>query len=181
MAKQNSQGGLVEMGKVMPKYPDIHVELSTDGTLVDIVADRFDAGVRLGEHLAKDMIAVRIGPDLRQAVVGSRGYFKQHPKPTNPHGLTQHRRSAGADRGCCRADQGSAGGGQGPPLGSVRNGRRHAAPRSCDASGQRRTERVLDALARAGADRHSAVRATRYRLRAVEPARRRIPNRRDRF
>jgi len=79
------------LAPLLAKYPDIHVELSTDGTLVDIVADRFDAGVRLGEQLAKDMIAVRIGPDLRQAVVGSPGYFKRHPKPTNPHELTQHR------------------------------------------------------------------------------------------
>jgi DNA-binding transcriptional LysR family regulator len=79
------------LAPLLARYPDIHVELSTDGTLVDIVADRFDAGVRLGEQLAKDMIAVRIGPDLRQAVVGAPSYFKQHPKPTHPHELTQHR------------------------------------------------------------------------------------------
>lgn len=79
------------LAPLLAKYPDIHVELSTDGTLVDIVADRFDAGVRLGEQLAKDMIAVRISPDLRLAVVGSPGYFKRHGKPGNPHDLTTHR------------------------------------------------------------------------------------------
>ena len=79
------------LAPLLAKFPDIHVELSTDGTLVDIVADRFDAGVRLGEQLAKDMIAVPIGPDLRLAVVGSPGYLKRHGKPANPHDLTAHR------------------------------------------------------------------------------------------
>lgn len=79
------------LAPLLAKYPDIHVELSTDGTLVDIVADRFDAGVRLGEQLAQDMIAVRIGPDLRMAVVGSPGYFKEHGRPTHPDQLVKHR------------------------------------------------------------------------------------------
>lgn len=79
------------LAPLLARFPDIHVELSTDGTLVDIVADRFDAGVRLGEQLAKDMIAVRIGPDLRQAVVGSPEYFARHAKPADPHDLTVHR------------------------------------------------------------------------------------------
>ena len=57
--------------KLLPDYPDIHVELSIDSGLTDIVAERFDAGVRLGELVAKDMVAVRIGPDLRMAVVGA--------------------------------------------------------------------------------------------------------------
>src|ERR1700739_1256798 len=65
--------------KLLPDYPDIHVELSVDSGLTDIVTERFDAGVRLGEALAKDMIAVRIGPDLRMAVVGSPTYFKTRP------------------------------------------------------------------------------------------------------
>ena len=56
-------------------YPDINVELGLDSGFTDIVAERFDAGVRLGEQVAKDMIAVRIGPDLRMAVVGSPAYF----------------------------------------------------------------------------------------------------------
>lgn len=82
---------LPALAPLLAKFPDIHVELSTDGTLVDIVADRFDAGVRLGEQLAKDMIAVPIGPALRLAVVGSPDYFRRHPRPTNPQELTSHR------------------------------------------------------------------------------------------
>ena len=76
---------------LMADYPDIQIELDLDGTLVDIVADRFDAGVRLGEQLADDMIAVRIGPDLRLAVVGSPAYFMRHPVPQSPQALTAHR------------------------------------------------------------------------------------------
>jgi DNA-binding transcriptional LysR family regulator len=73
------------------EYPDIHVELDLSGALVDIIADRFDAGVRLGEQLANEMIAVRIGPDLRMAVVGSPEYFTRHPIPQVPQDLTAHR------------------------------------------------------------------------------------------
>jgi DNA-binding transcriptional LysR family regulator len=76
--------------KLLPDYPDIHVELSIDSGLTDIVTDRFDAGVRLGEALAKDMIAVRIGPDLRMAIVGSPTYFKKRPIPKTPHDLSEH-------------------------------------------------------------------------------------------
>jgi len=76
---------------LMLQYPDIHIELDLDATLVDIVADRFDAGVRLGEQLANEMIAVRIGPDLRLAVVGSPDYFKRHAVPQSPQDLTSHR------------------------------------------------------------------------------------------
>lgn len=76
--------------KLLPDYPDIHVELSIDSSLTDIVAERFDAGVRLGEALAKDMVAVRIGPDLRMAVVGSPAYFKKRPIPRTPHDLAAH-------------------------------------------------------------------------------------------
>jgi DNA-binding transcriptional LysR family regulator len=74
----------------LPQYPDVHVELSLDSALTDIVAQRFDAGVRLGEHLARDMVAVRIGPDLRMAVVGSPSYFDARPKPKRPQDLTAH-------------------------------------------------------------------------------------------
>jgi|SRR5579862_4371158 len=77
--------------RLLPDYPDIHVELSIDSGLTDIVAERFDAGVRLGEALAKDMIAVRIGPDLRMAVVGSPAYFRERPVPQTPHDLAEHR------------------------------------------------------------------------------------------
>lgn len=72
-------------------YPDVQVELSMDNGFVDIVADRFDAGVRLGESIAKDMIAVRIGPELRMAAVASPAYFERNPPPRTPHDLAQHR------------------------------------------------------------------------------------------
>lgn len=61
------------------------------GALADIVSDRFDAGVRLGEHVAKDMIAVRIGPDLRMAVMCSADYLERHAAPRTPHDPTDHR------------------------------------------------------------------------------------------
>lgn len=77
--------------RVLADYPDIEIELSIDGALTNIVEDRFDAGVRLGESLEKDMIAVRIGPDLRMAVVGSPGYFARHPAPKTPRELIAHR------------------------------------------------------------------------------------------
>jgi len=77
--------------RLLPKYPDVSIELSIDQGLTDIVAGRFDAGVRLGEQVAKDMIAVRIGPDLRMAVVGAPSYFAKHPRPKTPHDLTDHK------------------------------------------------------------------------------------------
>jgi DNA-binding transcriptional LysR family regulator len=77
--------------RLLPDYPDIAVELSVDTGLRDIVADRFDAGVRLGEQIAKDMIAVRIGPDLRMAAVAAPDYLSRHPAPMTPLDLTQHR------------------------------------------------------------------------------------------
>lgn len=79
------------LARLLPEYPDIHVEVVIDYGLKDIVAERFDAGVRLGEQLAKDVIAVRIGPDMRMAVFGSPSYFKQHPRPRSPQDLTVHR------------------------------------------------------------------------------------------
>lgn len=75
---------------LLPKYPDVQVELSVDTGLRDIVADRFDAGVRLGGQVDKDMIAVRIGPDLRMAVVAAPGYFRKHGKPATPTDLAGH-------------------------------------------------------------------------------------------
>jgi hypothetical protein len=76
--------------KLLPNYPDIKVELTVDYGLVDIVAERYDAGVRLGEQLAKDMIAVRIGPDMRMAVVGAPSYLARRPQPRKPQDLTAH-------------------------------------------------------------------------------------------
>jgi DNA-binding transcriptional LysR family regulator len=76
--------------RLLPNYPDVHVELVVESGFTDIVTERFDAGVRLGESIAKDMVAVRIGPDLRMAVVGSPAYFAAHPKPRMPQDLAQH-------------------------------------------------------------------------------------------
>jgi DNA-binding transcriptional LysR family regulator len=76
--------------KLLADYPDIHIELDLDSGFTDIVTERFDAGVRLGEALANDMVATRIGPDLRMAVVGSPGYFAQRPIPRTPQDLAAH-------------------------------------------------------------------------------------------
>ncbi|MGY5775044.1 LysR family transcriptional regulator [Rhizobium sp. LEGMi135b] len=76
--------------RLLPQYPDIHIELSIDSSLRDIVADRFDAGVRLGEALAKDMIAVKISPDVRMVVVGSPAYLSKNPAPKAPNELAEH-------------------------------------------------------------------------------------------
>ena len=75
----------------MAQYPDINVEVTVDNGLTDIVDGRFDAGVRLGEQVAKDMIAVRIAPDLRMAVVGSAEYLQRFGVPETPEQLDQHR------------------------------------------------------------------------------------------
>jgi DNA-binding transcriptional LysR family regulator len=76
--------------KLLPQYPDITLEITIDNGLTDIVAERLDAGVRLGEQVAKDMIAVRIGPDMRMAVVGAPDYFKGRKQPRVPQELTDH-------------------------------------------------------------------------------------------
>jgi DNA-binding transcriptional LysR family regulator len=76
--------------RLLPDYPDIVIEVVVDNGLTDIVAERLDAGVRLGEQVAKDMVAVRIGPDVRMAVVGTPDYFKRYPKPRTPEDLTTH-------------------------------------------------------------------------------------------
>jgi DNA-binding transcriptional LysR family regulator len=78
------------LAKFLPGYPDIHVEIIVDYGLTDIVAERYDAGVRPGEQVAKDMIAVPIGPDMRMAVVGAPSYFANRPKPRKPQDLTAH-------------------------------------------------------------------------------------------
>ena len=69
------------LAKLLRRYPDIKVEIIIDYGLTDIVGERFDAGVRSGEQVAKDMIAVRIGPDMRSAVVGAPSYFNTRPEP----------------------------------------------------------------------------------------------------
>ena len=82
---------LPTMKRLLPDNPDISVELTIDYGLSDVVADRFDAGVRLGGEMSKDMIAVRIGPDIPMAIVGSPDYFRTHPIPTAPAQLIDHR------------------------------------------------------------------------------------------
>jgi DNA-binding transcriptional LysR family regulator len=81
---------LPKLGKLLRTYPDIKVEIVIDYGLTDIVAQRFDAGVRGGEQVAKDMIAVRIAPDMRTAVVGAPSYFKRQPVPKRPQDLVNH-------------------------------------------------------------------------------------------
>ena len=76
--------------KLLPDYPDIKIEIVIDYGLTDIVAERFDAGVRAGEMVAQDMVAVRIGPDMRSAVVGAPSYFAKRIRPKTPQDLTAH-------------------------------------------------------------------------------------------
>lgn len=78
------------LSKVLRRYPDIKVELFSDLALTDIVAERFDAGVRFGEQVEKDMVAVRIAPDARLVVVGAPDYLANRPTPITPRDLTQH-------------------------------------------------------------------------------------------
>src|SRR5205823_5587057 len=96
-----------KLAAFLPHYPDIKVEIVTDYGLTDIVAERYDAGVRWGEQVAKDMIGLRIGPDARFAVVGSKSYFTKCPPPQKPQDLvsrpfrtpkrTNFQRSEGGD------------------------------------------------------------------------------------
>ena len=81
---------LPKLARLMRLYPDIKIEMMVDYGLADIVTERYDAGVRSGEQVAKDMIAVRIGPDLRMAVVGAPSYFKSRPAPKRPPDLIGH-------------------------------------------------------------------------------------------
>jgi len=77
--------------RLLPDYPEIRVELVIDYGLTDIAAERYDAGIRTGEQIAKDMIAVRIGPDMRMAVVGAPLYFANRSHPSTPQDLTAHK------------------------------------------------------------------------------------------
>ena len=79
-----------KLARLLPQYPDIKVEISMDYALRDIVADRFDIGVRSGDQVAKDMIAVRIGPPTRMAVVAAPAYVRKHGEPTAPEQLLDH-------------------------------------------------------------------------------------------
>jgi DNA-binding transcriptional LysR family regulator len=79
-----------KLAPLLREYPDIKIEIIIDYGLTDIVAQQYDAGVRSGEQVAKDMIAVRIGPDMRMAVVGAPSYFKKRPVPETPKDLIGH-------------------------------------------------------------------------------------------
>ena len=81
---------LPKLTKLLRHYPDIKVEITIDYGLTDIVAQRYDAGVRSGEQVARDMVAVRIAPDMRMAVVGAPPYFKTRPEPKTPQELIDH-------------------------------------------------------------------------------------------
>ncbi|NNU66101.1 LysR family transcriptional regulator [Rhizobium sp. WYCCWR 11152] len=76
--------------RLLADYPDIQIELTAESGLTDIVAGRYDAGVRLGELVDKDMIAVRIGPEMRMVAVASPAYFARNPTPLTPHDLAKH-------------------------------------------------------------------------------------------
>ena len=76
--------------KLLPQYPDISVEINVNEGLADIVAGRFDAGIRMGEQVEKDMLAVRVSPDIRMAVVGAPSYFSNRKRPETPRDLNEH-------------------------------------------------------------------------------------------
>jgi len=78
------------LAQFLRDYPDITLELYVDYGFINVVEERFDAGIRPGESIAKDMIAVRIGPDWRLLVVGAPAYFAENPPPKTPYELTQH-------------------------------------------------------------------------------------------
>src|SRR6266704_6411229 len=77
--------------RFLASHPDIRVDMIVEDRLIDIVAERIDAGIRFGDIIEKDMIAVRIGPDIKMAVVGAPSYFANHPAPKTPRDLSAHR------------------------------------------------------------------------------------------
>ena len=79
-----------KLAKVLPKYPQIKVEVTTESRFIDIVTERYDIGVRLGDDLARDMTSVRISPDMRITIVGSPAYLSKHPAPLKPQDLSDH-------------------------------------------------------------------------------------------
>jgi DNA-binding transcriptional LysR family regulator len=78
------------LARLAADYPEIEIEVNVDNMLADLVTGRFDAGIRLGEYVERDMVAVRIAPDMRMAIVGTPAYFERHPRPETPQDLTQH-------------------------------------------------------------------------------------------
>jgi DNA-binding transcriptional LysR family regulator len=80
-----------KLGRFARDYPDVELDITTDDSRIDLVAARFDAGIQFGEFIAQDMVAVRVSPDLRPAIVGAPAYFESHAKPASPRDLLQHR------------------------------------------------------------------------------------------
>ncbi|WP_244492563.1 LysR family transcriptional regulator [Aureimonas sp. AU22] len=76
--------------RILPNHPDIKVEVTIDYGLTDIVAERYDAGIRIGEQVAKDMISVPVGPEMRMIIVGAPSYFAGRTAPTRPQDLLEH-------------------------------------------------------------------------------------------
>ena len=79
-----------KLAKVLSRHPDVKLEINAEGGLIDIAAQQYDAGVRLGEQVAKDMVSIRISPDVRFAVVGAKSYFATHTSPKTPQDLVAH-------------------------------------------------------------------------------------------
>jgi DNA-binding transcriptional LysR family regulator len=80
-----------KLGQFARDYPNVELDITTDDSRLDLVAAGFDAGIQFGEFIAQDMVAVRVSPDLRPAIVGAPAYFETHAKPTSPRDLLQHR------------------------------------------------------------------------------------------
>jgi DNA-binding transcriptional LysR family regulator len=80
-----------KLGRFARDYPDVELDITTDDSRIDLVAAGFDAGIQFGEFITQDMVAVRVSPDLRPAIVGAPTYFESHAKPASPRDLLQHR------------------------------------------------------------------------------------------
>ena len=80
-----------KLGRFVRDYPSVELEITTDDSRIDLVSGGYDAGIQFGEYIAQDMVAVRVSPDLRPAIVGAPTYFDSHPKPTSPRDLLNHR------------------------------------------------------------------------------------------
>jgi DNA-binding transcriptional LysR family regulator len=79
-----------KLGQFAREYPDVVLDITTDDSHIDLVAAGFDAGIQFGEYIAQDMVAVRVSPDHRPAIIGAPDYFKTHPKPASPNDLLHH-------------------------------------------------------------------------------------------
>lgn len=79
-----------KLGQFVRDYPGVELEVTTDDARLDLVSAGFDAGIQFGEYIAQDMVAVRVSPDLRPAIVGAPSYFARHPKPTSPRDVLHH-------------------------------------------------------------------------------------------